>query len=41
MNPIFIYYDNLKFTENKQFTLEFSDEDLFQGIIKKKIKTTL
>ena len=33
MDPIFIYYNNLKFAENKQFTLEFSDEDLVQGII--------
>ena len=33
MDPIFIYYSNLKLSENKQFTLEFSDEDLLQGII--------
>ena len=33
MDPFFIYYNNLKFAENKQFTLEFSDEDLLQGII--------
>ena len=32
MDPIFIYYSNLKFAENKKFTLEFSNEDLFQGI---------
>ena len=33
MNPIFIYYNNLKFAENMQFTLEFRDNDLLQGII--------
>ena len=32
MDLIFIYYNNLKFAENKQFTLEFSNEDLLQGI---------
>ena len=35
MDPIFIYYNNLILAENKQFTLEFSDEDLRQGIVKK------
>ena len=35
MDPIFIYYNNLIFAENKAFTLEFSDEDLLQGIVKK------
>ena len=33
MDPFFIYYNNVKFAENKQFTLEFSDEDLLQEII--------
>ena len=33
MDPIFIYYNNLKFSENKQFTLEFSNKDLLQGIM--------
>ena len=33
MYPIFIYYNNLKFAENRQFTLEFSDEGLLQEII--------
>ena len=33
MDPIFIYYNNLKLAENKQFTLEFSDKDLLQGIV--------
>ena len=36
MDPIFIYYNNLKFAENKQFTSEFIDEDLLEGIIFKK-----
>ena len=36
MDPIFIYYNNLKFAKNKQFTLEFSNEDLLQGITFKK-----
>ena len=27
MDPIFIYYNNLKFAENKQLTLEFSNGD--------------
>ena len=29
MDPIFIYYNNLKLEENKQFTIELSNEDLF------------
>ena len=33
MGRIFIYYNNLKFAENQQFTLEFSNGDLLQGII--------
>ena len=37
MDTIFIYYKNLKFAENKQFTLEFSDEDLLQEINLKSI----
>ena len=41
MDPIFIYYNNLKLAENKQFTLEFSDKDLLQAIVLlKKIETT-
>ena len=41
MDPIFIYYNNLKLAENKKFTLEFSDKDLLQGIVLlKKIETT-
>ena len=41
MDLFSIYYSNLKFAENKQFTLECSDKDLLQEIIKKKkIDTT-
>ena len=29
MDPIFIYYNNLKLEENKQFTIELSNEYLF------------
>ena len=36
MDLFSIYYSNLKFAENKQFTLECSDKDLLQEIIKKK-----
>ena len=40
MDPTFIYYNDLKFAENKQFTLEFKDDDLLLEIILKKIETT-
>ena len=33
MDPIFIYYNNLKFAKNKQFVLEFDDENLLQKVI--------
>ena len=36
MDPIFIYYNNLKFAENKKFTLEFSDGGMLEGIIFRK-----
>ena len=38
MEPIFIYYNNLKFEENKKFTIEFSNEDRLQGIMFRKTK---
>ena len=38
MEPIFIYYVNLKFEENKKFTIEFSNEDRLQGIMFRKAK---
>ena len=38
MEPIFIYYNNLKFKDNKVFTVEFSNEDQLQGITFRKAK---
>ena len=38
MEPVFIYYNNLSFDQNKRFTLEFSDSDLLEGVIFKKNK---
>ena len=38
MEPIFIYYSNLKFKENKIFTIEFSNEDQLQSIMFRKAK---
>ena len=39
MEPVFIYYKNLKFKENsKIFTADFSDEDRLQGIMFNKSK---
>ena len=38
MERIFIYYNNLKFKENKIFTIEFSNEDQLQGIMFRKAK---
>ena len=38
MDPIFIYYNDLKFQDNKIFTIEFSDGDrLDEGLFKKYI----
>ena len=36
MEPIFIYYNNLNFDQDKNFTLEFSDSDKLDGVIFKK-----
>ena len=36
MDPIFIYYNNLKFQENKFFTIEFSNGDQLDGVLFKK-----
>ena len=33
MEPIFIYYNNLHFEQDKNFTLEFSDSDQIDGVI--------
>ena len=38
MEPVFIYYNNFIFDQNKRFTLEFSDGDLLEGVIFKKNK---
>ena len=38
MEPVFIYYNNLRFDQNKIFTLEFSYGDLLEGVIFKKNK---
>ena len=38
MKPIFIYYNNLNFDQNKRFILEFSDDDRLEGVLFKKNK---
>ena len=38
MEPIFIYYNNLSFDQNKRFTLELSDDDLLDSDFFKKNK---
>ena len=38
MEPIFIYYSNLNFDQDKNFTLEFSDSDKLDGVIFKNYK---
>ena len=38
MDPIFIYYSNLQFQDNKSFSIDFSDEDRLQGVLFKKSK---
>ena len=38
MEPIFIYCNNLTFDQNKRFILEFSDDDLLEGVLFKKNK---
>ena len=38
MEPIFIYYSNLNFDQDKNFTLEFSHNDKLDGVIFKKYK---
>ena len=37
MEPTFIYYNNLNFDQDKNFTLEFSDSDKLDGVIFKNI----
>ena len=36
MDPIFIYYNNLQFQDNKSFSIDFSDEDRLEGVLFKK-----
>ena len=36
MDPIFIYYNDLKFQDNKMFTIEFNNGDCLDGVIFKK-----
>ena len=38
MDPIFIYYNNLKFQDNKIFTIKFSDGGWLDGVLFKKKK---
>ena len=38
MDPIFIYYNNLQFQDNKSFSIDFSDEDRLQEVLFKKSK---
>ena len=33
MDPILFFHNNITVAEKKQFTSEFSDEDLLKGII--------
>ena len=36
MEPIFVYYSNLKFKDNEDFTVKFSNEDQLKGIMFRK-----
>ena len=38
MEPTFIYYNNLSIDQNKRFALEFSDDDLLEGVLFRKSK---
>ena len=33
MDPVFIFYNNLKFEDNKKLTIEFSNDDRLQGVM--------
>ena len=33
MDPIFTYYNNLKFADKKKFAIEFRDEDSLLGVM--------
>ena len=41
MDPIFIYYNDLKLQGNKIFTIDFSDDDRLDGVLFKKEKRLL
>ena len=36
MDPVFIYYNNLEFQDNKIFSINFNDGDRLQGILFRK-----
>ena len=36
IDPVFIYYNNLEFQDNKIFSISFNDGDRLQGILFKK-----
>ena len=38
MEPNFIYYNNLTFDDKKKFSIDFSDEDLLEGVVFKENK---
>ena len=38
MEPTFIYYKNLSFDQNKRFALEWSDDNMLEGVLFRKNK---
>ena len=36
MEPTFVYYNNLAFDGQKKFSIDFSNEDLLEGVVFKK-----
>ena len=38
MESTFIYYKNLRFDDKKKFSIDFSNEDLLEGVVFKKNK---
>ena len=41
MEPIFTYYNNLNFDQDKSFMLEFSDSDKLMVLSYEKVKTII
>ena len=41
MEPIFIYYNNLNFDQDKNFMLAFNDNDKLHSVIFKKPKSII